>query len=207
MARIIPLTGDPHLEVQKLLPWYATGTLDALEHAQVEAHLAGCPDCRAELAFERRLRPQIAELPLDAQGGWERLQQQMTQPAPPPRAAARPPRPVGGWLVWAVAAQFLLILCIGALALAPRTARYQTLGAPPPPAVGDMVVMFRPETPERDLRRVLQASGARLVDGPTSADAYVLRAPAGRRDAALAELRKRREITLAEPLDGGARSP
>jgi hypothetical protein len=39
------------------------------------------------------------------------------------------------------------------------------------------------------------------VDGPTQADAYVLRVPADARDAALSTLRGRREIVLAQPVD------
>ena len=46
---------------------------------------------------------------------------------------------------------------------------------------------------------------ARLVDGPTQADAYVLQIPAARRELALATLRARHEIVLAQPIDGAAR--
>jgi hypothetical protein len=111
----------------------------------------------------------------------------------------------GGWLGWAVAAQFLLIAGLGAFTLSERTPRYQTLGAPTPPPAGDVVVMFRPDTPERDLRRLLQASGARLVDGPTASDAYVLRVAAGQRETVLAALRASPEVALAQPL--GAPEP
>jgi hypothetical protein len=53
------------------------------------------------------------------------------------------------------------------------------------------------------MREALKATGARLVDGPTPADAYVLRVPAAQRDTALANLRARGEIVLAQPIDSG----
>lgn len=34
----------------EILPWYLNGTLEALELAELEEHLAGCAACRAELA-------------------------------------------------------------------------------------------------------------------------------------------------------------
>lgn len=42
--------------IASLIPWYAAGTLGAEESAAVEAHLAGCDDCRALLALARGFR-------------------------------------------------------------------------------------------------------------------------------------------------------
>ncbi|MCB0019650.1 MAG: anti-sigma factor [Anaerolineales bacterium] len=39
-----------HDEIREILPDYALSLLDQSERAQVVAHLAGCPSCRAELA-------------------------------------------------------------------------------------------------------------------------------------------------------------
>ena len=64
-----------------------------------------------------------------------------------------------------------------------------------------MIVTFRPDTSEQDLRNTLNESHARLVDGPTAADAYVLHVPAAERAAALVKLRQRANIVLAEPID------
>jgi hypothetical protein len=52
-------------------------------------------------------------------------------------------------------------------------ASYRGLGATGH-AQGNVVVAFNPDTPERELRRILQAAEARVVDGPTVTDAYVL---------------------------------
>ncbi len=219
---IIPLHDDDHLEARSLLPWYLTGRLDGAEGALVEAHLAACAECRADLAFDRRLAAEVAALPIDVEQGWTRLRGKLAASAPRrPRGASLVGRPRKDWrgawrgvargwrgapqLAWAVAAQAaLLLLIVGALAL-PRGGhdRYRTLGAARAAASGNALVMFRPDTPERDLRAALQASHARLVDGPTAAGAYVIAAPPAGRAAALAKLRARADIVMAEPIDAG----
>lgn len=215
-GRIIPLHGDDHLEARSLLPWYVTGRLDASEQAQVEAHLGVCAECQAELGFERRLHVEIAALPIEVEESWTLLQRRL-DPDPPARARTAA---VGGrlaaalrelgrqwrggapWLGWALAAQTALLLLVGALALpGARPDRYHALGAARAAAAGNAVVIFRPDTTERNLREALEASHARLVDGPTAADAYVIHVPAAERAAALAKLRRRADMVLVEPID------
>jgi hypothetical protein len=77
--------------------------------------------------------------------------------------------------------------------------RYQTLGAHAA-AAGNIVVSFEPATPERELRRVLQASGGRIVDGPTVGGAYVLAVEPAGAGPALQRLRSEPVVRLAEPL-------
>jgi hypothetical protein len=67
-----------------------------------------------------------------------------------------------------------------------------------------MMVMFRPNTSEQDLRRILTDADARVVDGPTSAGAYVLVVPTAVRAQTLAKLRAQTEVVLAQPIDAGA---
>lgn len=215
-GRIIQLHGDPHQETQAILPWYVTGQLDAADQAQVEAHLGHCAECQAELRIERGLQREIAALSLDAEHSWAKLQSRLESRAPRGRRSAS----LGGWLMaagrgvgrrwrsgapglrWAVAAQVLLILALSVLVLqTSRPAPYQTLGAPPIAAAGNAVVIFRPDTRERDLRQALEASHARVVDGPTSADAFVIHIAPAERAAALARLRRRGDVELAEPVD------
>lgn len=196
MGRIIRLHDENHWELQKLLPWYAAGRLDPAEHARVEAHVAGCEECQEELRFEQTLAEAVKTLPLDADVNWRRMEG---------RLKAEPPRRRTTWLAspwtgWAAAACALLAL--GAATLPHASAgRYHALGAARAAAPGDMVVIFRPETPERDIRAALDAAGARIVDGPTGADAYVLSTPAAERAGALAKLRARSTVVMAEPVD------
>ncbi|MGI9169166.1 MAG: anti-sigma factor family protein [Caulobacteraceae bacterium] len=219
-GRVIPLRGAPrddgHLKTRLLLPWYLTGRLDAGEQAQVEAHLSDCAQCQADLAFERRLSTEVAAMPVGMELGWARLRQRLDRAAPgragkasgDGRLAAawretrrrwRDSRP---WLGWALAGQTALLLIVGALIVpGARGDRYHTLGAARAGPAGNAVVIFRPDTTERGLREALLASHARLVDGPTAADAYVIHVPAAERAAALAKLRRRADLVLAEPID------
>jgi len=199
MGTIINLHDDPHLATEALLPWYVSGVLDAAEAAGVESHLAGCADCQAALALERRLKSEVAALPIDAAPGWDRLKARLDAATPARRPVFRGWRAMPAWAGWALAAQAALIAVFGVL-IAP--ADYHALSAAPPPAAGNIVVIFRPETPERDLRAALVADKLRLVDGPTASDAYVLAAPPAVRAAILARLRARRDIVLAEPIGG-----
>jgi hypothetical protein len=110
------------------------------------------------------------------------------------------------WLGWGLAAVLMLglaVLMTPSLRPAPTADVYHALSAAPVTEPGNVVVIFRPDTTEQSMREALNASGARLVDGPTPADAYVLRVPAGGREVALASLRARREIVLAQPVDSG----
>jgi Putative zinc-finger len=225
-GHIIPLRGDPHQRIQSLLPWFVTDRLDADERAEVETHLSACPDCRAEERLERRLAAEVAAMPVDVEQSWARLRARLERPSANrgPRSGRRLAaawrglgRGLGGarpWIGWAMAAQAaVMVLLLGVVW--PRhgqpsgpaspgpgvDARYHTLGAAPSQRTGNVVVMFRPETSERDLRAALLADQARLVDGPTAAGAYVLSVPPASRDAILATLRQRSGVVMAEPID------
>ena len=201
----IPPDRDGHNELRELLSWYVTGQLDAAEAARVEAHLDGCAECQAELRFEQRLESEVARLPLEVEAGWARMRRRMEGDRPELRVL-RALRARAPWLGWGVAAVLMLglgVLLAPSLRPAPAADGYHALGAAPAAEPGNVVVIFRPDTTEKSMREALKASGARLVDGPTPADAYVLHVPAPTRDAALASLRARREIVLAQPVDSG----
>jgi hypothetical protein len=104
-----------------------------------------------------------------------------------------------------VAAQFLVLVLLSlALWRTTQPARYQTLGAPPASTMANIVVIFRPQTTEKDFRAILRSNEARLVDGPTVADAYLVHVSAADRAQVLASLRRQPQVVLAEPLDGEA---
>ena len=119
------------------------------------------------------------------------------------RAAANEP----SWLRWAAAAQCVLIVGMAAMLARPDAAdtanlpSYHALGNGAAPSGGNLVVMFEPATTEREFRRILQRHGARVVDGPTVTDAYLLRVPDAERQRALEALRHDPAVRLAEALD------
>jgi hypothetical protein len=206
MARIIRLHDDNHWELQRLLPWYVTGRLDPAENARVEAHLAACEECQEEVRFERTLAKTVKDLPLDAEVGWRRLERRLNaEPARAGGVTRSGVRAGAMWGGWAVAACALVAVGVTVLPR-PQTsgAAYHALGAAHSVTPGNMVVIFRPETPERAIRAALTGVGAHIVDGPTGADAYVLQVPAAQRSQALARLRSGSNIVLAEPVDPGA---
>jgi anti-sigma factor RsiW len=215
-GEVIKLHGDGHEEMELLLPWYVTGRLDAADTALVETHLAECPECAAEVRSERRLAMQVASLAADAGPGWARLHRRLQletrrdgkrRPLFGRRTAPAVGRAVPRWVGWAIAAQSALLVIGAAVFQAPvEGALYHALGAAPADRSANAMVIFRPQTSERSLRLILRASHARLVDGPTAADAYVLHIPAAERTSQLTALRERPEIEVAEPIDSGVGS-
>ena len=205
-GRIIRLHGDRHQDLQDLLAWFVTGRLDPSEQAEIEAHLKTCADCQAEVRIQRRLGPAIASLPIGVEQGWAAMRRQLETDAAAP-ARRKEPRPIQahGWPGLGWAAALIVSLAAGGLLLPDVIGgRYHALGARPAAPSGNLVLIFRPETQERTMREMLNASHARLVDGPTAADAYVLHVPPAERAAVLASLRARADVVLAEPIDPGA---
>jgi len=225
---ILPFEGRRHAEAQRLLPWLLTGRLEDDERAWLEAHVSGCGDCRNELEQLRVLRDACAQVedahadagvavfgearPGDAGSpeadrGWRRLRP-LLQPSRTLREhawrapAARRPR----WLRWAVAAQAATLAALAfALWQPPAPARYRTLGATPPAATGNLVIAFDPHLDEADLRRLLLASQARIVDGPNDAGAYVLSVPSARLPMVRDALRAAPGVTLVAALGPASR--
>lgn len=205
MARIIPFPGDPHEQVQTLLPWYVSGTLDDAEAAMVDAHVAECGRCRAELEAERALRSGLASVALDPDQGWSRMRASIAS-----RERNRSLRPRGFFgrriaLGWAVAAPLAIaaIGLVGALSMSNPWSepRYHALGSAPAAPDGNAIILFRAEADVAELRAALDSVDGRVVDGPTTSGAWIVRVPADRRSAALARLRARPTVVLAEPLD------
>lgn len=114
---------DEHLE-RELLPGYAAGLLDTVRAAEVDAHVAGCDACAAELRLLRRLAAARAVVPAGLEGRIrEAVHQELDaretrRPAPEIRLG-RPRRP-WAWVLspWtgAVAATLIAVVA-GTLAL------------------------------------------------------------------------------------------
>jgi hypothetical protein len=209
MADIFALRPNEHDRVQELLPWYVTGTLSAAETAQVEAHLAACDACRAELVFERELARGVATLPLDVDSGWRamsgRLGRERRDDPSPAWSLARRRVPLGWSVGGALAASLAAVLVMTALPLnRAQEQTYRALGTPGVDSGGQVIVLFKPDTTEQQMRVILSSRGARLVDGPTAAGAYVLRIDGGSAADAIRALRQSSQVVLAEPIASDA---
>ncbi len=198
---------QPHDQAEELLPWYATGQLDAADRALVEKHLASCARCERQLAAERALIHEFQGLTPEIDTAWAKLRGRIVnQPRSRPGIGAALAelwellkRPA----VAALATAQVAFLAIGATILQwSSQPTYVALGSAPVAASANVIVMFRPEVREAELRGALESSGASLVGGPTEADAYLLHVPPNARPAAVEKLQKNANVTLAQPIDG-----
>jgi anti-sigma-K factor RskA len=203
---------DGHAASAELLAWFVNGTLEAGERAAVEAHLASCAECRAQVDFWRQLTPHVSSAP--------------AAPAPHPsqfrRLVARldeeldavPEAPLDGrfrrlprlWRGVVAAQAAAIVLLAGALLLpdseAPTSASFRTLAAPAetPAELLRLRVVFDEQVSERELRGLLLPLGARIVGGPSPLGVYTLELPAEATPAeAAAALRARPLVRFAEP--------
>jgi anti-sigma factor RsiW len=197
----------PHDEAEELLPWYATGQLDAADRALVENHLASCARCQRQLHAEHVLIDEFQTLTPEIDNGWVRLrgriEAQQPKRAPVGRAFAEFWHALTRPVVATLAAAQVAFVAFAAMFLQWFSQpAYVALGSAPAAASANVIVMFRPEAREAQLRAALEGSGASLVGGPTDADAYLLHVPANSRPAALEKLQRDSNVTLAQPIDG-----
>jgi anti-sigma factor RsiW len=212
-----------HRRVWELLPWYVNGTLAEREREQVEAHLAGCAGCQAEVRGCRRTEEllsgagEVAPSPHPAQ--LRRLLDRVEEEErgrPGKLAAVRSllqatPRPLR-WTLVAQAAAILLL--VGALAWSARPASssgpatFVTLSSPAPPPVPSvrLRLMFSPRATEQEIRRILLDVRGGIVAGPSPIGAYTVQVPAAGDPvgAVLARLRTEPQVVFAEPAMGEA---
>jgi hypothetical protein len=172
------------------LPWLANGRLAGAERAALEAHVAACSECAQELARQRLLCEALAEpdrVTYAPGPSFRKLMERIDGPGAP---AVRPPRaaiprlPVRGatavfgsaWrppgLAWA--ATFVLAVGLAAVLPSiyrmaqPRYATYTDTAAAP----RVLYVAFDRALPLGDLERLLQADGARIVEGPNESGVF-----------------------------------
>ena len=214
---------DPaHRDASELLPWLVNGSLGGAERDSVERHVRECVTCRRELEATRTLQAAAASeerdpavlsalarlrVRLDEEdAGWlGRLRY----------ASGRGWRAAQPWVRGTLAVQFGLILLLGgaltgALLSERSTAPlYRTLSDAAAPASNRsaVVVVFRADTTEEEMRRLLQRLDARVVDGPSSIGAYTVAVREEQRAAVLGLLRADPVVMLAEPAPVQGREP
>jgi hypothetical protein len=205
-------TGQPpdpatHKVVDALLPWFVNGTLNPVEHDLVRGHLEECVECREQVQWLRDLHEACiagSKRPGSSQA-FEQLRRGLESRALP-RRPTRPGR-IRSAAPWVLAAAMTLVAVGGIWRIASDDPLvYRTLGAAQSArgGGGDIVVLFDAAAREADVRRILRAAEARIVDGPTATNGYVLDIADGQQQKALVTLRSERAVLLAEPLSIGA---
>jgi len=179
----------------ELLPWLANGTLQGAEQDAVKRHVDGCAECQNELNLLLRLRTTIQSETLPEGAGELGLQRLLRQVGKKSKSPRR------WWLSAALAASLVIgVQTVMLLQRVPDESLYTPLSGPTA-REGVLQVEFMPEAREADLRELLRASGARIVDGPSAVGLYRLAIqPGSDPDQVLRRLRERtdliRHITL-----------
>ena len=207
-GRVLRFDAAAHKVVDVLLPWFVNGTLEGEELALVQLHLGECPRCQQEVEWLRELHAACiaGEAMPGASAAFRNLRRQLEEPREADSIARlrRSWSRAQPWPRWAIAAQLVAIAVLSTLLLSGTDgpALYRTLGArnATVPATGSLIVVFDPATTEAEVHRILRGAGARIVDGPTQANAYVLEVPPGQTDRAAQAIKAERAALLVEPL-------
>jgi hypothetical protein len=202
---------DPqHVHAAERLTWLIDGTLLPDAAARIERHVSDCIACAQELARLRSLRTLQRQTEADSRlsralaRAQARIDEMEAIPAPPPSGN----RVAAGWAAlpaWArttLLVQAALALGLSGLLLyrePPRYYRTQSEVVLPLAERSQLVAKFDATHPEREIRAVLLAADARIVDGPSPAGLYMLDVKAEDEERVLALLRGSRAIVLAEP--------
>lgn len=220
-GKLLQFAGDPHHEALRLLPWRLNGTLDADECAFVDGHVRDCARCRSELDALRIVQETCLREDEGTPPAFARLRARIEAgagpaPADPPRWSWRRLR--AGWgeaPAWLRAAACVQAALLVAVALAwparePAPRPYRTLGngafaGVAAPSEATLLLVLAPDVDQAQTRRLLRASGARIVDGPSDVGAYVVAVDAKRASASRDALRAAPGVQMVETLDSGPR--
>lgn len=200
MDRTVEATSGCDSEAARLLPWFATGRLDAEDATRVAAHLAECVTCRDDLEAQRSLHGVLtADDPIEysPQPSWQKLMTRIDEldrelpvatTVVEPRHGHAPAAAYAGrgnatrWLVAALVVQTFGLALLGALhwGRAPTDgeapAGFRTLASAPTASVSAAAVrvVFAPGTNVEQVAALLRDIDARIVDGPSPAGTYAL---------------------------------
>ena len=206
-GRVLKFDPAAHKVADVLLPWLVNGTLEGDELAFVEQHVATCARCQREVEWLREFHAACVAGESEPNASTSAAFRSKLDARPKERGIApwsNRWRLGQAWTRWVMVAQLAVIAVLGGVVIVgdDAPAVYRTLSSGNANAIttGSLVVVFDPATTEADLRRMLRDIGARLIDGPTRANAYVLEVPETRREQAVRVLRNERAVVLVESL-------
>jgi anti-sigma factor RsiW len=177
---------DTHAEAWALLPFLANGRIQASDREWVEAHVAACEECRAEIAAQRMMAtamnrgatPETAAT--DEQRSFNRLWARIeaSESASPASVAASDARPTMRssrtvrWLAAAVVIQGFGLALFGFNALRSTSDEMITVTkvSVPPRANAPLVrIAFAPDASIATINTLLEHQGLSIVSGPGTA--------------------------------------
>jgi len=209
-----------HREAWDAIPWLITERVSEGEVRRMDAHLAECAKCRAEIEQQKRLHEMIgSDTRIDSVPGaslqklWARIDAQPANETSPDQAA---PVRVNGrvnrnrYLVSALAAAIVIeaigLTLLGGMLWSQMTstpAEYHTLSSPNAfPSKANVRAVFAPNLTVSELQTLLNQLDLEIVGGPTPTGVYSLKAAAQESaSAAAARLRSQPGVRFAEPLN------
>jgi hypothetical protein len=205
-----------HAEVAALMPWYVNATLNEAQRSSVDAHLALCAACRADLAVERQIfadmtsENAIEYMPVASlnrlRARLDAEQADIADPeiAPLPHRRRRSP----SWQGLMAASVALMAVAVGLMAadrwmqfhVTSTSPNFHTVTSPAPRAPDEVIrAVFTPTVTLVQLQAILDESQLRIVAGPTEAGVYSLALTTARPvNESLALLRKHSTVRFAE---------
>ena len=221
------LGSDPHAATRELIPWVVNGHASPEECTRVRTHLDACAACRADYEQEAQLYRVMHEegsVVFAPENSFQKLMTRIDsgpgaaeREPPAARATAALPRGHSRTVRWLAAAVVVQALGLGFSAWLLNSqnrlfaTRYftQTQAAPDYTQTSRVRAVFAPDITLEALQRLLIASHARIIDGPTEAGVYTLGfapgvlASRGQLEARVRELRADPRVRFAEPVAAG----
>jgi len=196
-----------HGRVWSTLPWFVNGTLNDDECRDVETHLSVCLVCRREAAALRALAEAVASRTLEpkCEAALDRLHERLDDTSRPGLVF-----PWAGAAVLAVITGLAGLVAVntGLVGSGAQANVYNTLGVRTIEVLDDARpkarIVFDQDMTEWQLRELLLAVDAELIDGPTPRGAYTIAMPHVSRSedvrAAVAKLRQSNRVIFVEPI-------
>lgn len=169
---------DKHNEEEELLPWLANETLESEEREQVERYVSENSDGREELAFLQGLRRGVKQEEVASPGafGLRRLQSAIRVEQSAGTGAAGLPVAANDnrWWKMSLAAAVMVAIVQGGVLLNMNRStddRIRPLSTEQDAGL-ILQIEFQPAATESEIRGVLNAVNARIVDGPSALGLY-----------------------------------
>jgi anti-sigma factor RsiW len=203
-----------HFTAWNLIPWFVNGRASDREREALDAHLAQCPDCRAEVEAQRELMhamqttPVVESMPhASLQKLWQRIDADPAVPSPRQPVRLRQTRLVG-LLAAAVAIEALLLGTLSTVLyhsrqIAAAPAEFRTVtSAPVTPIAPGVRAVFSPSLTLGELQALLTDARLRIAGGPSEDGVYTLAtlSPGDDPHQALRILRAHPASRFAEPI-------